>query len=358
MGTSPLNDALGLAKPRPPYEKTVEKEIEDGGARFSPALDRYRLDERLPEVHTLRRLHKGRIGGHAGGYSAATVGQSEAMRRLRSQVERIAPYYRAALLTGPAGTGKEGIARLLHALSPCANGEFVACDASALAEAMLRDEGRTILDAVAGGVVGGTLFLDDLGEVPPTLQGALLRIWTTTGRGRLRVVGGTHRDLRTMGMTGQFRPDLAQRVMGVELAVIPLSRRMEDFPAVLVEVLRRIDMDHGLTLDEDAMTRLLDYGWPGDLAEVDQVLWTAVRVAEGSKRIELKHLPEMREQDPEEDVSPKPDKLQDVVQRHVLEVLTRCAGNKMRAAEVLGISRSTLYRMLENCVGEGFGEDI
>ncbi len=360
MATSRPNDASPLPNHNPLSKKGTEHadSLPLGVSAYSPDSARYCLDEALAEVRSLRRPHKGHLGGDAGGYCAATVGQSETMQRLRSQVKRIAPYFRTALLTGPVGTGKEGVARMLHALSPCADGEFVACEASALAEAMLRDEGSTILNAVAGSAVGGTLFLEGLGEVPQALQGALLRIWTTAGRGRLRVVAGTHRDLRTMGMTGQFRQDLAQRMMGVELAMTPLAERMEDFRAVVIEVVHRIDVDHELTVTEDAMVRLLEHGWPGDLAEVDQVLWSAARNTEGSKRIEPKHLPELRKENPEEGTEPKPDKLHEVVQQHVLDVLTRCGGNKLRAAEALGISRSTLYRMLENCVGEGFGEDL
>lgn len=309
---------------------------------------RYSLDEASSEVRALRRPH---AAGDAGPYAAATVGKSEAMQRLRSQVKRIAPYFRTALLTGVAGTGKEGVARMLHALSPCADGEFVGCEASALAEALLRDEGRTVIEAVSG----GTLFLDDVGEVPPALQGALLRVWSYTAKGKMRVVAGTHRDLRTMGVTGQFRTDLAQRLMGVDIAVPALGERRGDLPAVIAEVLRKVGGDRELTLTDAALARMLEHGWPGDVAEVDKTIWAAARKAEGGTLLGIEHLPALYMEEAAEDEEVKMERLQDVVQQHVLGVLTRCAGNKLRAAEVLGISRSTLYRMLESCVaGEGF----
>jgi DNA-binding NtrC family response regulator len=289
-------------------------------------------------------------------FGPATVGESAAVERLRSQVRRIAPYYRTALLTGPQGAGKVGVARLLHALSPCATGEFVACEATALAEAMLGEDGRAVLEAVSGAAVGGTLLLDDVGEVPPALQGALLRIWTANGRGRIRVVAATHRDLRTMGITGQFRPDLAQRLMGVEIASVPLSERREDLEAVIGEVLRRVGGDRGLTLGDEALARMREHTWPGDVAEVEKVLWEASRSAGGADSIEAEHLPRLLEAEEVSERMGSMERLEDVVQQHVLGVLTRCGGNKLRAAEVLGISRSTLYRMLETCVGSGFGQ--
>jgi DNA-binding NtrC family response regulator len=304
-------------------------------------------------VHALRRP---RLVAE-GAFGPATVGESAAVERLRSQVRRIAPYYRTALLTGPQGAGKVGVARMLHALSPCAGGELVACEATALAEAMLGEAGRAVLEAVGGPAVGGTLFLDDVGEVPPALQGALLRIWAASGRGRIRVVAATHRDLRTMGITGQFRPDLAQKLMGVEIASVPLSERPEDVEAVIGEVLRRIGGDRGLTLGDEALARMMEHTWPGDIAEIEQVLHEAVRRAGGAGVIEAEHMPHRLEVEEAPEPEGSMERLEDVVQQHVLGVLTRCGGNKLRAAEVLGISRSTLYRMLETCVGAGFGGD-
>jgi DNA-binding NtrC family response regulator len=317
---------------------------ERSSSRYGDAATQLMEDE---TVHSLRRPRP--EGENA--FGPATVGTSAAMERLRSQVTRIAPYYRTALLTGPQGAAKVGVARMLHALSPCSGGEFVACEATALAEAMLREDGRAVLEAVGGPAAGGTLFLDDVGEVPPALQGALLRIWAA--RGRIRVVAATHRDLRTMGITGQFRPDLAQRLMGVEIASAPLGERPQDLDAVIAEVLRG---DRGLSLSDEALGRMRAHGWPGDIAEVEKVLWDAVRSADGALVIEAEHLPQMFEADEEPEPAGSMDRLEDVVQQHVLGVLTRCGGNKLRAAEVLGISRSTLYRMLETCVGQEYGE--
>lgn len=304
-------------------------------------------------VHALRRP---RPTG-AMHFGPATVGESAAVERLRSQVRRIAPYYRTALLTGPQGAGKAGVARMLHALSPCADGEFVACEATALAEAMLREEGRAVLEAVGSPATGGTLFLDDIGEVPPALQGTLLRLWSVAGRGRIRVVAATHRDLRTMGITGQFRPDLGQRLMGVEIATTALHERMEDLEAVAGDIVRRIAGDRGLTLGLEAMAALQAHAWPGDIAEIERVLHEAVRNADGAHVLEAAHLPQMLDAPETAEPAGSMDRLEDVVQQHVLGVLTRCGGNKLRAAEVLGISRSTLYRMLETSVGTGFGQE-
>ncbi|SFS18478.1 two-component system, NtrC family, response regulator HydG [Granulicella pectinivorans] len=312
-------------------------------SRFGDPASRHAEDE--TPVNALRRP---RAQSEAC-FGPAVAGSSAAVARLRSQITRIAPYYRTALLTGPQGTAKVGIARMLHAFSPCAGGEFVACEATALAEAMLREDGRAVLEAVGGPAIGGTLFLDDVGEVPPALQGALLRIWAA--RRRIRVVAATHRDLRTMGITGQFRPDLAQRLMGVEIAAPPLHARPEDLEAVIQEVLRGA----GLTLSDEALERMKAHTWPGDIAELEKALWDAARTADGAPVMEAAHLPVLLEANDGPDPAGSMERLEDVVQQHVLGVLTRCGGNKLRAAEVLGISRSTLYRMLETCVGQGYG---
>lgn len=352
-----LRAVLRLAQPSPRCADKVfaMNTYKSGRTRTSslPGDAATQLLEDEAAVHALRRP-RAETGGTFG---PATVGESAAVERLRSQARRIAPYYRTALLTGPQGAGKVGVARMLHALSPCAGGEFVACEATALAEAMLREDGRAVLEAVGGPAVGGTLFLDDVGEVPPALQGALLRIWAASGRGRIRVVAATHRDLRTMGITGQFRPDLAQRLMGVEIALTPLSERMEDLDAVTFEVLRKVAGDRGLTLGEEAIARMRAHVWPGDVAEVEKVLHEAGRSADGAPLIEAAHLPQMLEAEEAQEPAGSMERLEDVVQQHVLGVLTRCGGNKLRAAEVLGISRSTLYRMLETCVHTGFGQD-
>jgi transcriptional regulator of acetoin/glycerol metabolism len=246
---------------------------------------------------------------------------------------------------------------MLHSLSPAAQGEFVACEASAFAEAMLRDDGRTVLDAVTGSPAGGTLFLEDVGEVPASLQKHLLNIFHIAGRNRLRVVTGTHRNLRTMGVTGQFRPDLAQRLMGVEIALPPLQTRPEDLRAVVGTLLRRTDLAAEPQLSEPAFALLAEHTWSGDLAELDTVLRTASTAAGSAQVIAIEHLPALRPAESFVQRTTRLDRLEDVVQHHVLDVLTRCAGNKLRAAEMLGISRSTLYRMLETCVGEAFNAE-
>ena len=307
----------------------------------------------LSELRTLRPVTPEEYGRGTGVYAASTVGESDAMQRLRSQVKRIAPYFRTALVMGGPGTGKEGVARMLHGLSPCADGEFVAREATALAEALTRDEGSTVLDPITGSAAGGTLYLSEVGEVPLAIQGALLRLWSASGRGKMRVVGGTHRDLRTMGVTGQFRPDLAQRLMGIEITIPALADRREDLATVIEAVLYGIGGERELKLSSDALARLIAHRWTGDVAEVDEVLRAAVQSAGRRSMIESGNLPEFRSVEPDAEDETGLEKLEDVIRQHVLCVLTRCGGNKLRAAEILGISRSTLYRQLES-VGDGF----
>ena len=316
-------------------------------------MSRETIADALSQLRSLRPVTPGEYGRGAGAYAAATVGESDPMQRLRSQVKRIAPYFRTALVTGNPGTGKEGVARMLHGLSPCADGEFVAREATMLAEALMRDEGGPLLDPITSAAVGGTLYLNEVGEVPLPFQGALLRLWSASGRGKMRVVAGTHRDLRTMGVTGQFRPDLAQRLMGIEIAIPALGDRREDLAVVIQEVLHCIGGERELKLSSDALTKVLAHHWTGDVAEVDEVLRAAVASAGRRAMIEAGNLPELRNDEPGTDDEIRLEKLEDVVRQHVLGVLTRCGGNKLRTAEILGISRSTLYRMLETCVGEG-----
>jgi DNA-binding NtrC family response regulator len=290
------------------------------------------------------------------------AGDSPAMRRLRSQVQRVAPYFRTALVRGEPGTGKEQAARALHLLSPGVDGPFVPCPIASLTEALTADEAQPAAPSRATLLLesaqGGMLYLEEIGELPYPLQASMVRLLKAfeerrveTRRWELRIVAATHRDLRTLSAIGQFRPDLYARLSVVEILVPPLRQREEDIPALAAKILRRIARKSGeppRQLGPDALTRLQHHPWPGNLRELRRVLARAVDRAEGTT-IEPRHLAlnEPVSAPPATPPMAKIERLQEVIQQHVLSVLSRCAGNKLRAAELLGISRSTLYRMLD-----------
>ncbi len=275
------------------------------------------------------------------------VGGSAPMRRLRSQLERIAPYLRTALITGEAGTGKWLLARALHARGASADGPFLHVESARLAEQLaVSDHGTDILEEAQG----GTLYLARIDAVPMQHQPLLLHLLhqqeVRAHRGSLRIVASSSRDLRMLTTTGLFRDDLHRRLSAVEMALTPLRKRQEDLP-VLAEIVLEHSGGHGLSAE--AAARLAQHGWPENLRELRSIMERAVALA-GDEVVDARHLmlPEQTEA-----AHSQPDRLQEVIQRHVLDVLTRCSGNKLRASEMLGISRSTLYRMLDACATGG-----
>jgi DNA-binding NtrC family response regulator len=322
------------------------------------------------------------------------LGESVAVRRLRSQIQRIAPYYRTALIRGETGSGKELVARAIHTRSPGADGPFIVTDAPELAESIeaSRPGSMRASASLLECAHGGTLYLKGVGELSYALQAALLRFIRAceerrsgtgsigrvdfnrasphgTGvRGRAeaykpmqfpapqiaatRILAASGRDLSTLSAIGQFRQDLYARLSAVEIVVPPLQQRVEDLPMLAMWLLRRLGREAGESaklLAEATLAQLQEYRWPGNLRELERVMAQAAALAEGT-HIEPRHLLALVE-------SPfgklgggstaRVERLHDVMQRHLLEVLDRCGGNKLRAAELLGISRSTLYRMLD-----------
>jgi DNA-binding NtrC family response regulator len=294
------------------------------------------------------------------------VGDSAVIRRLRSQVERIAPYFRTALIRGEIGAGKQTVARSIHARSPGADGPFIVSNATALAEAIATEASSPLAASLLDSANGGTLYLDGVGELPFALQAGLFRfiracedrrVASYAGRSDLprpdtRILTATHRDLRTMSAIGQFRQDLYMRLSVVEIFVPPLRQRVEDIPLLAAWLLRRLAERGGQSakaLAQATLAQLEDRQWTNNLTELERVVTQAAALAEGPT-IEPRHLLSLVQPAGAYVVAApaiRLERLQDVIQQHVLEVLTRCGGNKLRAAELLGISRSTLYRMLD-----------
>ncbi|HEX9201767.1 MAG TPA: sigma 54-interacting transcriptional regulator [Acidobacteriaceae bacterium] len=286
------------------------------------------------------------------------LGESVAVRRLRSQIQRIAPYFRTALIRGEAGAGKEAVARALHALSPVADGPFLVAHAAELAESS-RDA-SSLLESIWG----GTLYLSGVGDLPIDLQRTLFRFLRdyeqhryASRRGRVDPVGtrgaetrllvACDRDLRTHSAIGQFREDLYARLSAVEIFVPPLRQRVEDIPVLADALLRRIaeeGRESAKLFAADALAQMQERPWPDNLRGLERLVVQAAALAEG-EIIEPRHLLTLA--DPSGRPAPRIERLHDVMQHHVFDVLSRCGGNKLRAAELLGISRSTLYRMLD-----------
>lgn len=284
------------------------------------------------------------------------VGDSAAMRRLRLQVRRIGPHFRTVLVSGESGTGKEMVARALHRMSMRADGPFVVSAADNRIDDLMKMARR------------GTLFFDGIGEMPFKTQDELVGIlrrneWAQEGlaapqKMNTRIIASTSRDLRALAVAGQFRQELYQRIAMVQIRIPSLRERIEDVPALAAHFVERFARTQGKnvrTIAKNAMERLQSHDWPGNVRELEAVLCDPVLKCDGGV-LEAQQLPELATRPAAgAERAETTARLQDVVQQHVLEVLKNCAGNKLRAAELLGISRSTLYRMLDACSAGGAG---
>jgi len=297
------------------------------------------------------------------------ISRSPIMWEVFSHVRRIAPHFQTVLITGETGTGKELVARALHALGPGTLQPFAVCNCSALVESLLETE---LFGHVKGAFTGanqdkvgvfefaahGTVFLDEIGELPLPAQAKLLRVLHNHEVQRVgspvvrsvnaRVVGATHRDLRKMVKDGLFREDLFYRLATLEVLLPKLSERKEDllllvrhFVGVFAEKFHKSMA--GVT--RRAQTRLLAHSWPGNIRELENVLSNACMMATRNV-IDFQDLPVYLRKPSE---TPEPTvflTLEAMTQQYLSQVLQQVGGNKARAAEILGISRGTIYEML------------
>lgn len=293
------------------------------------------------------------------------VGRSPLMQEVFAKIRRVAPHFRTVLVTGATGTGKELVALALHRLSPAASGPFVVCNCSALVEALVESE---LFGHVRGAFTGaaqdkpglfetadrGTIFLDEIGELSPSAQAKLLRVLQNRQVQRVgsvvprdidvRVIAATHRDLKAMLSAGQFREDLYYRLTVTEIPLPSLAYRREDLILLERHFVQKFAAEFDkpiLGLTRRAQSRLAIYPWPGNIRELENVIGNACMMAEGNL-IDIGDLPH-RLRNTEHSDEENSFSLASVERRHIAKVLEGVGGDKLRAAQILGVSRSFLY---------------
>ncbi len=360
-----------------------------GRADSRPAVAEPSAEGRAPR--TLSRDLWGADTVAPSGPWATLKGSDPQHRATLREAERFAPTSLPVLLLSETGTGKELLARALHAASTVASGPFVAVNCGALSPALLESElfghaPGAFTGARVGGAEGklaaadgGTLFLDELAEMPPALQVLLLRVledgaYSRVGesrvrRSRFRLVGATCRDLDAAVRNGTFRSDLYFRLQGAVLRLPPLRER-NDLLELAQALLRRLSEEDGLTtpsISAAALTRLAAHSWPGNVRELKTVLRLALVRGGGAPVLDVDALPsglgsplspggqeEPRPAVPLASSSPRQPSagaaagpLRELEARAIQEALALSGGNVAQAARRLGIARSTLYRMAE-----------
>jgi DNA-binding NtrC family response regulator len=297
------------------------------------------------------------------------VGRSPRMLEVFSRIRRVAALFQTVLITGATGTGKELIARALHNLSPRSREKFVVCNCSALTETLLESQ---LFGHVKGAFTGashdraglfeyadhGTLFLDEIGELSLGAQAKLLRILQSQELQRVgspvtrtvdvHVIAATNRDVRDLAVKRQFRQDLFYRLSMIEIQLPPLADRMEDLPLLQQHFLRYFSTKYGKELkgiSRRAQIVLARHPWPGNVRELENVIGNACIMAQG-KIVSEDDLPEAIRAPITPPKAAGFMTLQEVQVRHLEYILKIVEGNKARAAEILGVSRATVYDML------------
>jgi DNA-binding NtrC family response regulator len=299
------------------------------------------------------------------------VGQSPLMLEVFARIRRIAPHFRTVLVTGSTGTGKELVARALHRLSPTPSGPFVVCNCAAVVETLFESELFGYVKGAFTGATqdkigmfeyahGGTLLLDEIGEMPLATQTKLLRVLQDQEIQRVgspvarkvdvRVVAATHRDLAAEVAEKKFREALYYRLCMIEIRLPRLADRKEDLPLLERYFLERFSAQYNkplARLTHRAQVILGRYSWPGNVRELENVLGHACMMVDGDA-VDVRDLPERFQAAVPKGAGEDSEliTLEEVQRHHALRVLERVGGNKVQAAEILGVSRATLYRLL------------
>src|SRR5579862_5083953 len=234
------------------------------------------------------------------------VGRSPLVLEVYAKIRRIAPHFRTVLVTGATGTGKELVAKALHRLSPVSSGPFVVCNCSALVENLVESELFGYVRGAFTGATqdkmgmfeyadGGTIFLDEIGELAPAAQAKLLRVLQNRQVQRVgsltprivdvRVIAATHRNLKNMVRDGQFREDLYYRLAVVEIPLPLLASRREDLPLLERYFIEKFAQEYNKPiagLSRRAQSRLATYPWPGNVRELENVIGNACMMVEGN----------------------------------------------------------------------------
>lgn len=307
------------------------------------------------------------------------IGQSKAMREIFRLIDLVADSMSNVLIVGESGTGKEMIARAIHFRSRRASGPFVPVNCSAIPEGLLESElfGHT-RGAFTGAYTsrkglfleasGGTIFLDEIGDMGLGLQAKLLRVLQDrmvrpVGSNKsypvdARVIAATHRDLKAMVREGTFREDLYYRLNVIPVRIPPLSERVEDIPLLVDHFLEKYAKAMGKPrkrITVRAVAALQQRSWEGNVRELENIVERLVVLTPGDT-IDVGDLPYAIAAEAAHFDMQRTEELptlEEMERRYVLQVLDRTGGNKEKAAKILGINRRTLYRMQERWAKKG-----
>jgi len=329
----------------------ITKTLENKNLKEENILLKKRLKESRPEV--------------------ALIASAPAMKKVIELALQVAPTKATVLIEGESGTGKEVITNLIHYHSPVAHGPFIKVNCSAFSEGVLESE---LFGHEKGAFTGaintkkgrfeladtGTLFLDEVGEMPPSIQVKLLRFLqektfervggTKTLKVDIRIISATNKNLEELIREGKFRDDLYYRLRVVKFEIPPLRKRAEDIPALVESYIGKFSDLHGKPISgisEEAMGAIMAYNWPGNVRELVNCIESCVVMARG-KTIEVESLPDYltyKTIDAETDM--EGGMLQELERKTITEVLVNTGGDKTKAAKVLGIGLRTLYRKVE-----------
>ncbi len=306
------------------------------------------------------------------------IAGSDAMRRILDTVRTVSAAKIPVLVTGESGTGKELIARAVHDNSPRAKKRYVAFNCAGQSESLLEDE---LFGHVRGAFTGaekdregvfeyadnGTLFLDEIGDMPPPMQAKLLRVLESGEVVRLgsndtknvdvRLVSATNKDLEAAVKEGSFREDLYFRIKGAHVHLPPLRERRDDVPRIVRHAIARFAEEMNAPVPDitDAATmRLTSYHWPGNVRQLLSVVQNMVVTAVGRNEstLDLAHIPADITAENAPDEAPAAGtlagaSLEQIEKRAIRETLRLTAGNREKAAKMLGIGERTLYRKLK-----------
>lgn len=299
------------------------------------------------------------------------IGVSTKMQRVYKLIEKVSQHEYPVLILGESGTGKELVARSIHYLGPRKERPFAPVDCSALVPTLIESE---LFGYVKGAFTGamqakqglleaaqrGTLFLDEIGDMPVDLQAKLLRalqerevkpVGSTERRPiDVRIIAATHRDLESAIRDGAFRQDLYFRLNVVQIKIPPLRDRKSDIPLLVTAFLEKFSDPRGpvRTISEDAIRRLIAYDWPGNVRELENAIERAVALGSGPI-VHVADLPSNL-QYPGIERLPEKDEilpLEELERRAILRTLRETGGDKLSAARMLGIGKTTLYRKLK-----------